>query len=275
VSDSSENHGQNVCDRKQILLAEDEEHIAKLVVFKLKREGFDVTVAGNGKVATRLLRAKPWAVIILDIMMPICDGWQVLKVIRSTPELVSIPVLMLSAKSHQKDMLNAAALGAERFLRKPFDPDELAELIKTMTKDVVRADWESDPELKIMKEEFVASFSVRRTKLAFLISSFSSESSSTDWFIQLQEVAHKLAGIAGSYGFPTLGKIAECIDEVLNGQEPAGASALLFRSSMLLDEALTIAAQEHDPTILKNDPRMKALISFVESSHVGSRSESS
>jgi DNA-binding response OmpR family regulator len=114
-----------------ILLAEDEEHIAKLVEFKLTKEGYCVTVAKNGQEAIDWLTKKQWSLIILDVMMPICDGWEVLKRLKSLP-IPNVPVLMLTAKSYQKDVSNAAELGATRFLRKPFDPVELSEVVKKM-----------------------------------------------------------------------------------------------------------------------------------------------
>jgi DNA-binding response OmpR family regulator len=105
-------------DKPQILLAEDEEHIAKLVAFKLEREGYGVTVAHNGLEAINFLALRPWALIILDVMMPIHDGWHVLKTIRGLPMLSGTPVLMLTAKGHDTDRANAVELGAQDFVRK-------------------------------------------------------------------------------------------------------------------------------------------------------------
>jgi DNA-binding response OmpR family regulator len=114
------------------LIAEDEEHIAKLVAFKLGREGFEVTVAPNGQEAIDRLMAKPWALVILDVMMPLKDGWQVLKEIRANPALRGLPVLMLTAKSYQQDLANAADLGATQFLKKPFEPNHLAATVRKL-----------------------------------------------------------------------------------------------------------------------------------------------
>lgn len=115
-----------------ILVAEDEVHIAKLVQFKLEKEGFRVVVAINGQDAKDKLRAEKWACVILDVMMPICDGWDVLKAIRSDTSLSTLPVLMLTAKGNQQDMANAAKLGATQFLKKPFDPNELATMVRRL-----------------------------------------------------------------------------------------------------------------------------------------------
>lgn len=112
--------------KKLILLAEDEEHIAKLISFKLTREGFEVVIAKNGQEATDMLLLRPWSLLILDVMMPLKDGMQVLKEVRATPALKETPVLMLTAKSFQQDMASAAELGATQFLKKPFEPSHLA-----------------------------------------------------------------------------------------------------------------------------------------------------
>ncbi|MBI4925971.1 MAG: response regulator [Bdellovibrio sp.] len=116
-----------------ILLAEDEEHIAKLIVFKLAKESFSVTVARNGQEAILLLRKKEWKLIILDVMMPIVNGWQVLKELRSIVSLNDIPVLMLSAKGYQNlEVVGDAEMGAQQYLKKPFDPEDLAKVVKRM-----------------------------------------------------------------------------------------------------------------------------------------------
>ena len=119
---------------KEILLAEDEEHIAKLVSFKLGKEGFSVTIARNGQEAVDLLEAKPWCLVILDIMMPIKTGWEVLRVLREHPKesIKELSVLMLTAKGLHKEVANAAELGVQQYLKKPFDPNELAQVVKKL-----------------------------------------------------------------------------------------------------------------------------------------------
>jgi DNA-binding response OmpR family regulator len=121
----------------RILLAEDEAHIAKLVEFKLTKAGYKIEVALNGAAAVERLKKEPtgFKLVILDVMMPEMDGWEVLRFIRSDAAFKALPVLMLTAKGHQKDMANAAELGATQFLKKPFDPSELAELVKRLLGD--------------------------------------------------------------------------------------------------------------------------------------------
>ena len=116
--------------RPKILLAEDEEHIAKLIVFKLNREGYDVSVAQNGREALELFEKDEYKLLILDVMMPLVDGMEVLKRVRATARpSAHVPILMLTAKGRQSDAAQAADLGATQFLRKPFDPAELASIV--------------------------------------------------------------------------------------------------------------------------------------------------
>lgn len=115
----------------QILLAEDEEHIAQLIKFKLGKDGYQVTIAKNGEEAIEYISKNQWALLILDVMMPIHDGWKVLETLRNSPQS-EVPVLMLTAKSYQKDIAKASELGATQFLKKPFDPKELSEVVRTL-----------------------------------------------------------------------------------------------------------------------------------------------
>lgn len=121
-------------EKKNILIAEDEEHIAKLIEFKLNKEGYSVSIAKNGQEAIDLLPSKNWALLILDVMMPVKDGLAALKEVRSSKDFSALPVLMLTAKGQQKDMANAAELGATHYLKKPFDPAELAKVVKDLSK---------------------------------------------------------------------------------------------------------------------------------------------
>lgn len=117
---------------RHILLAEDEDHIARLVAFKLQREGYVITIARNGQEAIDQLQARPWCLLILDVMMPICDGWEVLRRARAEPRLDGVAVLMLTAKGYSQDVTNAAELGATEFIKKPFEPANLAAVVKRL-----------------------------------------------------------------------------------------------------------------------------------------------
>tara|TARA_Y100000590_G_C15721835_1_gene1013780 strand:+ start:479 stop:835 length:357 start_codon:yes stop_codon:yes gene_type:complete len=114
----------------RILIAEDELHISKLVEFKLSKEGHEIHVAHDGKEAIESLDSE-WDLIILDVMMPHFDGWEVLKRVRENQTTQNIPVLMLTAKG-SADLDSAMKLDVTQYLKKPFDPNELASVVSKM-----------------------------------------------------------------------------------------------------------------------------------------------
>lgn len=110
---------------RQVLVVEDNLDIRGTVELILEAEGFHVLVASNGADALELLRAAPKlpAVILLDLMMPVMDGYAFRQVQRKDPKLSSIPIVVLTADGHAES--KAAELGAAGFLQKPVDLDEL------------------------------------------------------------------------------------------------------------------------------------------------------
>ena len=115
---------------KTIVLAEDEPHIARLVIFKLEREGYTVIWAKDGGEALESIASNKPDLVLLDIMMPIMDGYEVLKKVKEQENLKSIPVIMLTAKGQEKDIVRGFNLGSEDYIVKPFRPAELAARIK-------------------------------------------------------------------------------------------------------------------------------------------------
>ena len=107
---------------KKIVIAEDEQHIANLVVFKLKREGYDVRWAKDGGEALETIKETKPDLILLDVMMPVMDGFEVLKKIRDDEELKAIPVIILSAKGQEQDIVRGFDSGTDDYIVKPFSP---------------------------------------------------------------------------------------------------------------------------------------------------------
>jgi len=115
-------------------VVDDSEVLRKIVSFNLVREGYSVDEARDGKEALeKLQQAKP-DLIILDIMMPYVDGFEVLRRIRKDPNLADIPVIMLTAKGGEDDPKTALELGANGFLTKPFSPLKLLEEVRRVIK---------------------------------------------------------------------------------------------------------------------------------------------
>lgn len=110
---------------KTILVCDDDQLLVDIVKFRLTSRGYEVDVATDGSDALeRINRSKPDA-IVLDSMMPVMDGLEVLRRLREEPDTRSIPVIMLSARNQEADVVGALELGANDYMIKPFSPEEL------------------------------------------------------------------------------------------------------------------------------------------------------
>ena len=125
---------------KKILVVEDETHLAKGLKFNLEREGYEVTVAGDGEAALEQLKDREFDLVILDLMLPKMGGIEVAKKIRETN--IRFPILMLSAKSTEQDRAAGLAVGADDYLAKPFHLPELLLRVKGILR---RWEWYKQP----------------------------------------------------------------------------------------------------------------------------------
>ena len=114
----------------KILLADDELRLRKVVVLHLKKFGFDVIEANNGKQAIDLAMTSKPDIIVLDIMMPEMDGISACKKLREFPEFKNTPIIMLTAKATPDDIKAGKDAGANEYLTKPFSPKELVDKIQ-------------------------------------------------------------------------------------------------------------------------------------------------
>jgi len=108
-----------------VLLADDDPLLHRVVGFKVAQQQWQLISAYNGAEALELARLKRPSVIILDGMMPVMDGFEALRELRRDPITASIPVLMLSARNRDADVVGALDQGANDYLTKPFSPAEL------------------------------------------------------------------------------------------------------------------------------------------------------
>ena len=113
-----------------IVLAEDDHQIASLVKFKLEKDGYTVHLGENGRVALDLINQTVPDMVILDVMMPVMDGFDVLRTIKSSDDTSSIPVIMLTARVMEEDVLKGFDLGAVDYMTKPFSPSELSARVR-------------------------------------------------------------------------------------------------------------------------------------------------
>ena len=117
-----------------ILIAEDEADIRQLVSFNLERETYKTITAGDGKEALTLATSKIPDLIILDLMLPIMDGFSVFKELKIDSRTKDIPVIMLTAKAQLDDIIAGLEMGADDYLTKPFSPKELVLRVKALLK---------------------------------------------------------------------------------------------------------------------------------------------
>ena len=120
-----------------ILIAEDEADIRQLVSFNLERETYKTITAGDGKEALTLATSKIPDLIILDLMLPIMDGFSVFKELKIDSRTKDIPVIMLTAKAQLDDIIAGLEMGADDYLTKPFSPKELVLRVKALLKRVL------------------------------------------------------------------------------------------------------------------------------------------
>lgn len=114
---------------KTVLIADDELRMRKLLADFLLREGYTIIEAGNGQEALDKLAGEKIDLVILDVMMPVYDGWTVCREIRKTS---SIPVIMLTAKGEEVDQLFGFEIGADEYITKPFSPRVLTARVNAL-----------------------------------------------------------------------------------------------------------------------------------------------
>jgi len=107
---------------KKALIVEDDINIAELLKIYLQKDGFEVENAYDGRKAVELAEKSQPDIILLDIMLPIMDGWQVCREVRKTSQ---VPIIMLTAKGESMDKVSGLEMGADDYVTKPFDPKEL------------------------------------------------------------------------------------------------------------------------------------------------------
>lgn len=115
-----------------ILVAEDQEHIRSLITYKLKNSGYSVVAVADGVEALKKAQEIRPDLILLDVMMPLMTGFEVLARLKQHEQLKSIPVLLVTAQSQEDEVLRGLELGADDYITKPFSPNELAARVKTV-----------------------------------------------------------------------------------------------------------------------------------------------
>ena len=114
----------------KILVVDDEADLVRMLEFRLQQEGWEVLAAGDGRTAVDKAQAELPDLVILDVMMPLMDGMEVLRQLGYRRETRKIPVVMLTAKTGLFDMNLARELGVKDYVTKPFDPERLVAVVR-------------------------------------------------------------------------------------------------------------------------------------------------
>jgi DNA-binding response OmpR family regulator len=117
-------------NKKRILIVDDEVDLVETVRFSLELEGYDVLIAYNGEEALNQARKEDPDLILLDLMLPKLDGYKVCRLLKFDERYKHIPILMLTAKTQEKDKATGMETGANEYITKPFDMDELMKKVK-------------------------------------------------------------------------------------------------------------------------------------------------
>jgi Response regulators consisting of a CheY-like receiver domain and a winged-helix DNA-binding domain len=115
---------------RKILVVDDERHIVRLIQVNLERQGYNVVTAHDGKEALEKVASEKPDLVVLDVMMPYMDGFEVLRNLRRDPATAELPVIMLTAKAQDQDVFRGWQEGVDMYLTKPFNPQELITFVK-------------------------------------------------------------------------------------------------------------------------------------------------
>ena len=113
----------------KILVVDDEPTIVRLMEFILTRQGHELLVATNGEDALAMVRTHAPDLVLLDIMMPRVDGYEVARLLRADPATSALPIIMLSAKAQDEDIRKGEDAGVDDYITKPFSPDHLVRVV--------------------------------------------------------------------------------------------------------------------------------------------------
>ena len=136
-------------EKEHILVVDDEEDILELVRFNLEREGYRVTCTPSGENAIQTATQKLPDLIVLDLMLPGVDGLEVAKFLKNEPKTREIPIVMLTAKGEESDVVIGLELGADDYITKPFSPKILSARVKAVLRRRGQAEAEPSDRIKI------------------------------------------------------------------------------------------------------------------------------
>jgi DNA-binding response OmpR family regulator len=121
----------------RILVVDDDKQIVRLVRSYLEQAGYQVQTAPDGETALHTIRRDRPDLVVLDLMLPDRDGWEITRMVRSDPALAGLPIIMLTARVEDTDKIVGLELGADDYITKPFNPREVVARVRTVLRRVV------------------------------------------------------------------------------------------------------------------------------------------
>ncbi len=134
---------------QKVLVVDDEEDILELLKFNLSREGYQVPCAASGEQAFRLVRSESPDLIVLDLMLPGIDGLEVTRCLKNDPDTKNIPIVMLTAKGEEADIVTGLELGADDYITKPFSPRIVLARVRAVLRRKIKGQLEETSVLRI------------------------------------------------------------------------------------------------------------------------------
>ena len=135
--------------KPHILVVEDEEDILELVLYNLKKEGYEVTGASSGEDALTLANSKLPDLLVLDLMLPGVGGLEVCRILKNNAKTQQIPIVMLTARSEEADIVTGLELGADDYITKPFSPRVLVARVRAVLRRKDRGPLAEDATIKV------------------------------------------------------------------------------------------------------------------------------
>jgi two-component system phosphate regulon response regulator PhoB len=207
---------------EKILVVDDEEDILELLRYSLTREGYKVHCAETGEKAVASAREKAPDILVLDLMLPGMDGLEVTRVLKSDPLTSSIPIIMLTAKGEEADIVAGLELGADDYVTKPFSPRVLAARVRAVLRrgraavvedsDVIRFEnlvihpgrhqvFSGDQEVKLTLTEFgILTYLARRPGWVFTRTQIVDAVKGADYFVTDRSVDVQVVGLRKKLG---------------------------------------------------------------------------
>jgi phosphoribosyl 1,2-cyclic phosphodiesterase/CheY-like chemotaxis protein len=130
---------------KAVLLIEDDDALRPMIASLLEQNGWNVLEAQDGEAGINLARQHKPAVVVCDLLMPRCNGYQVCRAIRANPDLKDTKILMISGRGYATDKINALEAGADEYLTKPIQPNDLRTVLHRLTAENFAAEVQSQP----------------------------------------------------------------------------------------------------------------------------------